>query len=89
LACPACPREVTAALVGLHSRTAVFSVQRAVSAHRGEPLMAILPGVVLDELWQVVGVGERVLQGISALVAAVSLAGLVAVILAGLITDCP
>lgn len=83
-ALPGMSREVTAALVGLHSRTAVFSVQRAVGAHRGEPLMAILPGVVLDELWQVVGVGERVLQGVSVLVAAVSLVGLVAVILAGL-----
>lgn len=81
---PMAPREVTAALVGLKSRTAVFSVQRAVGAHRGEPLMAILPGVVLDELWQVVGVGERVLRGVSALVGLVSLAGLVAVVMAGL-----
>lgn len=78
------PREVTAALVGLKSRTAVFSVQRAVASHRAEPLMAILPGVVLDEMWQVLGAGERTLQLISALVAAVSVLGLVAVILAGL-----
>ncbi|MFN3617936.1 MAG: ABC transporter permease [Aquabacterium sp.] len=78
------PREVTAALVGLKSRTAVFSVQRAVASYRAEPLMAILPGVVLDEMWQVLGAGERTLQLISALVAAVSVLGLVAVILAGL-----
>jgi putative ABC transport system permease protein len=78
------PREVTAALVGLKSRTAVFSVQRAVASHRAEPLMAILPGVVLDEIWHVLGAGERTLQLISALVAAVSVLGLVAVILAGL-----
>lgn len=78
------PRNITAALVGLKSRAAVFSVQRDVAAFRAEPLLAILPGVALDELWDVVGLGERGLQAMSALVAAVSLAGLVAVILAGL-----
>ena len=78
------PKEVTAALVGLKNRAAVFTVQRAVARHADEPLMAILPGVALDELWEVVGIGERALLGMSALVALVSLAGLVAVILAGL-----
>jgi putative ABC transport system permease protein len=78
------PRSITAALVGLKSRAAVFSVQREVAAFRDEPLLAILPGVALDELWDVVGLGERGLQAMSALVAVVSLAGLVAVILAGL-----
>ena len=78
------PRTITAALVGLKSRAAVFAVQRDVAAFRAEPLLAILPGVALDELWDVVGLGERGLQAMSALVAAVSLAGLVAVILAGL-----
>ena len=78
------PRSITAALIGLKSRAAVFSVQREVAAFRDEPLLAILPGVALDELWDVVGLGERGLQAMSALVAVVSLAGLVAVILAGL-----
>lgn len=78
------PRSVTAVLLGLHQRSAVFSVQREVAAWRDEPLLAILPGVALDELWQVVGLGERGLQAMSALVALVSLAGLVAVVLAGL-----
>ena len=78
------PRSITAALVGLKSRAAVFAVQREVAAFRDEPLLAILPGVALDELWDVVGLGERGLELMSALVAAVSLAGLVAVILAGL-----
>jgi len=68
----------------LKSRSAVFSVQREVAAFRAEPLLAILPGVALDELWDVVGLGERGLQAMSALVAVVSLAALVAVILAGL-----
>jgi putative ABC transport system permease protein len=46
--------------------------------------MAVLPGVALDELWDVVGAGERALLAMSAMVAVVSLAGLVAVVLAGL-----
>lgn len=78
------PKQVTAVLVGLKSRVAVFAVQRWVADYEGEPLLAVLPGVALDELWQAVGIGERALLGMSALVALVSLAGLVAVVLAGL-----
>lgn len=78
------PQQVTAALVGLKSRAAVFNVQRYVAEFPGEPLLAVLPGVALDELWDAVGIGERALMGMSAIVALVSLAGLVAVVLAGL-----
>ena len=78
------PKQVTAALVGLKNRVAVFNVQRFVAAYEGEALMAVLPGVALDELWSVVGPGEQALLAISALVAVVSLASLVAVVLAGL-----
>ena len=78
------PKQVTAALVGLKGRAAVFAVQRHVAEFEGEPLMAVLPGVALDELWDVVGIGEKALLGMSAMVALVSLAGLVATVLAGL-----
>jgi putative ABC transport system permease protein len=78
------PKLVTAALVGLKTRAAVFNVQRFVADYDGEALLAVLPGVALDELWDAVGVGEKALLGMSALVALVSLAGLVAVVLAGL-----
>ncbi len=78
------PKQVTAALVGLKSRAAVFNVQRFVGAYEGEPLLAVLPGVALDELWAAVGLGEKALLAISGLVALVSLASLVAVVLAGL-----
>jgi putative ABC transport system permease protein len=78
------PRLVTAALVGLKNRVAVFNVQRFVADYGAEPLLAVLPGVALDELWAAVGLGERALLAISGLVALVSLASLVAVVLAGL-----
>jgi putative ABC transport system permease protein len=78
------PKQVSAALVGLKNRAAVFTVQRFVADYPAEPLMAVLPGVALDELWTVVGLGERALLAVSVLVALVSLASLVAVVLAGL-----
>lgn len=78
------PKEVTAALVGLKSRAAVFNVQRHVNNFEAEPLMAVLPGVALDELWGVVGAGEKALLGMSVMVGVVSLLGLIAVVLAGL-----
>lgn len=78
------PQQVTAALVGLKNRAAVFNVQRFVADYPAEPLMAVLPGVALDELWTIVGLGERALLAVSGLVALVSLASLMAVVLAGL-----
>jgi putative ABC transport system permease protein len=78
------PKNVTAVLLGLKNRAAVFSVQRTIAEFEREPLLAVLPGVALDELWDVVGIGERGLLAMSALVSLVSLAGLVAVIMAGL-----
>ena len=78
------PKHITAALVGLKSRAAVFRVQRSVNDYPGEALVAVLPGVALDELWRIVGVAEKTLLAVSAMVTAVGLTGLVAVILAGL-----
>jgi putative ABC transport system permease protein len=78
------PTSVTAVLVGLHSRAAVFRMQRHVNEFAAEPLLAVLPGVALSQLWEVVGVVERTLLLVSALVVAVGLTGLVAVMLASL-----
>lgn len=78
------PKAVSAVLLGLKSRAGVFAMQRELAEYRGEPLLAILPGVALAELWELMAVAERVLLAVSGLVLAVSLAGLVAVVLAGL-----
>jgi putative ABC transport system permease protein len=78
------PKAVTAALVGLKSRAAVFSAQRQVNEYRPEALVAVLPGVALDELWNLIATGEKSLLLMSGLVALVSIAGLVSVVLAGL-----
>jgi len=78
------PKEITAALIGLKSRAAVFRVQRMVNDDTDEALQAVMPGVALEQLWQVVGIAEKSLLAVSAMVVAVGLSGLVAVVLAGL-----
>jgi putative ABC transport system permease protein len=78
------PKEITAVLIGLKNRAGVFQVQRFVNQYKQEPLLAVLPGVALDELWSIVGIVEKSLLVISALVVAVGLIGLAAVVLAGL-----
>jgi putative ABC transport system permease protein len=78
------PKEITAALIGLKQRSDVFRMQRFVNEFRGEPLLAVMPGVALDELWQTIGLVERALFAISALVIFVGLAGLIATMLASL-----
>lgn len=78
------PKEITALLVGLKSRGDVFRLQRHINSYKGEALMAVMPGVALDELWQTLGMVERTLFALSALVVIIGLAGLMATLLAGL-----
>lgn len=78
------PKTVTAVMVGLKNRVTVFRVQRQINTFADEPLTAILPGATLQELWSIVGVAERALLAVAAVVVVVGLAGLVAVMIAGL-----
>lgn len=78
------PQVITAAMLGLNSRAAVFGVQRAINEYPEEPLLAVLPGVALQELWDLMGVAEKALMAVSALVVAVGITGMLTVILAGL-----
>lgn len=76
------PESITAFMLGLKSRMATFRLQREINAYAGEPLLAILPGVALSELWQMVGMFEDVLRLISMLVLVAAVLGLGAVLLA-------
>ena len=78
------PKAVTALLVGLKSRATVFREQRAINTYRAEPLMAILPGVALQELWGLVSVAEMALMIVSVIVVIAGLVNLMSVLLAGL-----
>ena len=78
------PAAVTALLVGLKSRATVFREQRAINTYRSEPLLAILPGVALQELWGLVSVAEIALMIVSVIVVIAGLVNLMSVLLAGL-----
>jgi putative ABC transport system permease protein len=78
------PEAVTAALVGVKSRLQIFGLQRWINEYPEEPLLAILPGVALQELWQIVGVAETALIGVSAMVVVTALLGMMAMIFSSL-----
>jgi putative ABC transport system permease protein len=78
------PTHITAMLVGLQHRPDVFQLQRLIQNDTTEPLMAVMPGIALDELWQTVGMVENILFLVSALVVLMGLSGLCATMLAGL-----
>ncbi|MDR3387072.1 MAG: ABC transporter permease [Rudaea sp.] len=70
------PTSITAFLVGLKSRAATFDLQRQINDYRAEPLLAILPGVALQQLWRLVGIAENALLIVSALVVVAGLLGM-------------
>ena len=75
------PKAITAAMIGLKSRLATFKLQRAINEYPREPLSAILPGVALQELWDLVSVAETALTAVSVMVVATALLGMVVMIL--------
>lgn len=78
------PEAITAVLVGLESRIATFALQRRINDYAQEPLLAVLPGVALSELWSVIGLAENALLVISAFVVLVGLIGMLTALLIGL-----
>ena len=78
------PKSITAFLVGLKSRLATFRLQRAINDYRREPLLAALPGVALQELWDLMGTAEIALSAISLFVVAAGLLGMMTMLLSGL-----
>jgi putative ABC transport system permease protein len=77
-------RGLTAFLVGMKHRDAVLMMQRALNEYRGEAVQAVIPGVVLTQLWSIVGIADRTLSVIAAFVALAGLLGMLAMLLAGL-----
>jgi len=78
------PKNITAFMLGLNSRMATFRVQRDINNYRKEPLSAILPGVALSELWQMMRILESTLRLISVLILIAALLGLSAMMLASI-----
>lgn len=78
------PESITAIMVGLKSKIATFRVQRAINEYTKEPLLAILPGVALSELWQMMGILEKTLLLVSALVFLAACLGVSAMLLSSI-----
>ena len=78
------PERISAMLVGLDQRAAALFMQAHLQKWPAEPLSAVMPGPALLELWEIVGVAENVLRGMSWCVIIVVLVGMLTVLWSGL-----
>lgn len=78
------PKSITAFMLGLKSKIATFQVQRAINQYTPEPVVAILPGVALSELWRMISILERTLLLVSALIFVAACLGVSAMLLASI-----
>jgi putative ABC transport system permease protein len=69
-------RQITAFLLRAKSRIDTLRLQREVNTFEAEPLMAIIPGVALSELWRTIGYAEDALRVVSLFVIIVGLLGM-------------
>jgi putative ABC transport system permease protein len=66
-------QTITAFFVRTKSRIETLRLQREINNYKEEPLLAIIPGVTLSELWHGLSYVEQVLKAISWMVVAVGL----------------
>ena len=78
------PEEITSFLIGLKSKIHVFNLQRKINTYKEEPLSAIMPGVALQELWNILRTAETGLRVITWFVLFAGLLGMVTSLLSGL-----
>jgi putative ABC transport system permease protein len=78
------PESITAFMVGMRSKVMTFTMQRAINEFRQEPLLAILPGVALSQLWNLVGIADTALMIVAAFVVLAGLLGMLTAILTSL-----
>jgi putative ABC transport system permease protein len=53
--------QLTSFMVKLKSRIAVLKMRREIDQYDKEPIMAIIPGLALQEMWQTIGYVEQIL----------------------------
>ena len=78
------PEEITSFLIGLKSKIHAFSLQRQINTFKEEPLSAIMPGVALQELWNILRTAEVGLRIITWFVLFAGLLGMMTSLLSGL-----
>lgn len=77
-------RNITSFFVRMKSRIEILRFQRLINEFEEEPLMAIIPGAVLSELWRNLSYFEVLLKWISWIVAGFSLLTLLLMMLSSL-----
>lgn len=78
------PESITAVMLGLKSKFSTFKLQRDINNYKADRLMAVLPGVAMAELWQMMATVENLLRIIGILVLVSSLFGLSTMLLASM-----
>lgn len=68
--------QVTAFFLGAKSRATTLLLQREINTWQDEPLMAVIPGVALAEMWRTIGYAEDGLKIVSGFVVLVGLLGM-------------
>ena len=68
--------QVTSFFVGATNRRDVLRLQREVNDYEGEPMMAVIPGLALSEMWQGIGYAETGLRVVTIFVVLVGLLGM-------------
>jgi putative ABC transport system permease protein len=68
--------QITSFLMRLKSFPTILTLQREINNDTSEPLMSIIPGVTLDELWRTISYGEDALRVVSGFVVIVGLLGM-------------
>lgn len=67
------PKTITSFFLRTNSRIEILKLQRWINEYKAEPLLAVIPGVVLSEMWASLSMVEKVLKTISFLVMVVGL----------------
>ena len=68
--------QVTSFFVGTTNRRDVLQLQREINDFEDEPMMAVIPGVALNEMWQGLGYAETGLRLVTIFVVLVGLLGM-------------
>jgi len=75
------PAEISAFLLGLKTRAAALGMRYEINRQSETPLLAILPGIALQELWRITRLAEQILRVVAGLVVLAGLLGMLTALL--------
>jgi putative ABC transport system permease protein len=76
------PKSIMSVMLRLSNKFATFTLQRQINNYQVDRLMAVLPGIAMAKLWELMAGVENILQIIGYLVLLASLFGLATMLLA-------